>query len=288
MPPGIRAPWLQWSVYGHLWLALCIAAQAAWTARFVRGAEGVVRLAAAVALGTFAAYGAMRLLRARDLTVQGSAHLQWTMARRRLLLPAVVLAALAAWWCLLPFPHDMAFWCAVIAAAAGLYVLPLRTGGGAVAGLRRVPLLKSPLIALTAALTVVALPMQLGTDAPSVLDVWFNTCMRMPLLLAVAITFDLRDLPVDPPGLHTLPQVFGARGARMLAIVLVLLAALFDHVFLRNLGYATAARTVLAGHAVSLVLIALATPRRSPLYFGLALDGALLLVPLCGWLGTFR
>lgn len=288
MSPGIRAPWLQWSVYGHLWLALCIAAQAAWTARFVRGAGDIGILAAAVALGTFAAYGAMRLVRARDLAVQGSAHLQWTRARRRFLLPAVALAAAAAWWCLRPFPHDMRSWCALIAAIAGLYVLPLRTGDGAVAGLRRIPLLKSPLIALAAALTVVALPMQLGMDAPSALDVWLNTCMRMPLLLAVAITFDLRDLPVDPPGLHTLPQVFGARGARMLAIVLVLMAALFDHVFLRNLGYDMAAWTVLAGHAVALVLIAAATPRRGPLYYGLALDGVLLLVPLCGWLGTFR
>lgn len=286
MREAIRTPWLQWLVYGHLWLALCIAAQTAWTALFVREVEGGALLATAAGLGTFAAYGAMRWVRTGDRTVQGAAHLVWVREQRRILLPALLLAGAGTWLCLRPFPHDMRTWCAVIAAIAGTYVLPFRMRDGAVAGLRRVPLLKPLLIASAAALTVVALPMQLGADAPQVVEVLMHACRRMPLFLALAITFDLRDLPVDPPALRTLPQVLGARGARVLAIILVLMAAVFDHVFLRNLGYAEAAWTVLAGHAVALGLIAWASPRRGPLYHGLALDGVLLLVPLLGWLGT--
>jgi len=177
-------------------------------------------------------------------------------------------------------------WAGAIAAVAGLYVLPLRTRSGSAPGLRRIPLLKALLIAGAAALTTVALPMQLAPDAPAASDVLLYVCMRIPFFLAIAIAFDVRDAVFDPPELHTFPQVMGEQGARVLAVLLALLAAGFDHVFLRNLGYAEAAWTVLVGHAVTVLLVAFASPRRGPLYFGVLLDGMLAFVPLCGWLGT--
>lgn len=284
--PGIRPPALQWLVYGHLWLALGVAAQVAWTGRFVREVEGLPWLIAAAALGTFAAYGAMRWARAREVGSADLPHLAWIAAHQRVLAPLWVSAVLAALWCLWPFRHATLLWAGAIAAVAGLYVLPLRTRSGSAPGLRRIPLLKSLLIAGAAALTTVALPMQLAPDAPAAGDVVLYVCMRIPFFLAIAIAFDVRDMALDPPALHTFPQVMGARGARVLAVLLAVLAAVFDHVFLRNLGYAEAAWTVLIGHAATVLLVACASPRRGPLYFGMLLDGLLAFVPLCGLAGT--
>ncbi len=269
-----------------MWLALGVAAQVAWTGRFVREVEGLPMLVAASALGTFAAYGAMRWARAREAGSADQPHLAWVAAHQRVLVPLWVSAVLASLWCLWPFRHATLLWGGGVAAVAGLYVLPLRTRGGSAPGLRRIPLLKALLIAGAAALTTVALPMQLAPDAPAASDVLLYVCMRIPFFLAIAIAFDLRDVVFDPPELHTFPQVMGERGARVLAVLLALLAAGFDHVFLRNLGYAEAAWTVLVGHAVTVLLVAFASPRRGPLYFGVLLDGMLAFVPLCGWVGT--
>ena len=283
---GTRPPALQWPVYGHLWLALGVGAQVAWTGSFVRDVEGLPALACAAALGTFAAYGFMRWARAQDADLAASPHLAWIRTHQRVLLPLWTAAALAALWCVWPFQHDTLLWGAAIVAITALYVLPVRIGQGAAPGLRRIPLLKSLLIAATAALTTVALPMQLALDAPATADVLLYVCMRIPFFLAIAIAFDVRDVAFDPPALRTFPQVMGVGGARTLAVLLALLAAGFEHVFLRNLGYAEAAWTVLVGHAVTVLLVAFASPRRGPLYFGVLLDGMLAFVPLCGWVGT--
>lgn len=285
-PTGLRSSVLQWPVYGHLWLALGVATQVAWTGGFVRDVEGLPALVCAAALGTFAAYGAMRWARAREMGSAHLPHLAWITAHRRILVPLWIAAVLAALWCLWPFRHDTLRWGGVVAVITGLYVLPLPVRQGTAPGLRRIPLMKSLLIAITASLTAVALPMQLAPDAPAVSDVLLFVCMRVPFFLAIAIAFDVRDIQQDPPALRTFPQVMGLHGARALAVLLSLLAAGFDHVFLRNLGYAEMAWTVLIGHAVNVLLIAFASPARGPLYFGLALDGMLVFVPLCGWVGT--
>ena len=111
-------------------------------------------------------------------------------------------------------------------------------------------------------------------------------CMRMPLFMALAIPFDVRDLPFDPPALRTLPQVMGARGGKTVALLLLVCSALFEQVFLRKLGYAASAWIVLIAYAIAALLIAFAAPKRGPLYFNIAIDGMMILIPVCVWIGT--
>ncbi|MBL7986058.1 MAG: hypothetical protein JNM91_13720, partial [Flavobacteriales bacterium] len=57
-------------------------------------------------------------------------------------------------------------------------------------------------------------------------------------------------------------------------------------VFLRGLGYAAGGWIVLFGYGVAAILIARAKPVRDPIYYALHVDGVMILIPLCVWIGT--
>jgi hypothetical protein len=286
-PEGtVRHPVLQWLIYGHVWLAMCIAAQVGWTGLFLREAPELWRYTIASALGTITAYGLMRWVRSRDPGMRSSAHLHWTGERRRTLfaicLACVVAAAVLCW----PPRWEALRWLLSAALLASLYVSPFTGSDGQSIGLRRIPGLKVIFIAWVVAATVVAVPMTYDTTPHHPLSIFLVMCMRMPLYLAIAITFDVRDVVYDPPALRTVPQLFGVAGAKVLASLLLMASAVFEHVFLRGLGYAESAWLVLVAYAVGIGLVLFATPRRGPLYFGLAVDGLLILIPICVWAGV--
>lgn len=125
--------------------------------------------------------------------------------------------------------------CTLIAHAALDFMafLPWAAGGGLLAaayatfpirfpgGLRGVPGLKLPLIALAWAWATVALPL-LGTGSWHALS-WAVALGQFLFIAGLTIPFDIRDLAQDPPGLRTLPQWLGAHES--LRIALILLAA---------------------------------------------------------------
>lgn len=282
---GIRNPILQWLVYGHLWLALCVVAQIQWTGLFMAEAPELWKYTLAAALGTVAGYGFMRWVRSREPKLRASAHLSWFSERYTLMLLICVACALGAAVLCWPPRWTMLRWLLAAGGLAFLYVSPFTANDGLTIGLRRIPVLKVFLIAAVWALAVVAVPLEYDLAGHSPVNIAMMMCMRMPLYLALAIAFDVRDLPHDPPALRTIPQLFGARGAKALALFLLICSALFEQMFLRRLGYEGSAMVVLVPYLITAVLIAMAGPTRGPLYFDIVLDGMLILIPACAWLG---
>ncbi len=282
----IRNPILQWLVYGHVWLAICVAAQIWWTGLFIAEAPDLWRYNIAAALGTLAAYGLMRWVRSREPKLRASTHLSWFSERYGLMLGICVICCVVAAVLCWPPRWSILRWLLPAGVLAFLYVSPFTASDGLTIGLRRLPMLKVFLIAIVWALAVVAVPLEYDLEGHSVAGIVMMVCMRIPLFMALAIPFDVRDLPCDPPALRTLPQMMGARGAKAIALLLLLCSALFEHIFLRSLGYSASAWIILLAYAIAALLIIYAAPGRGPFYFNIALDGMMVLIPLCVWIGT--
>jgi hypothetical protein len=252
---------------------------------FLHEAPDLDRYMVAVALGTFAAYGSMRWMRSRAPALAGAAPMQWVKDQGRpfrWMLVASGLLAVVLLWPLLP---RVLPWLLPAALMAALYVSPFSAPNGIGIGLRNVPVVKFLLVAIAWTLVVVAGPMACDLADHSRLSILFAMCMRLPLFMSLAIAFDIRDAHSDHPGLRTLPQLLGVRGARITALVLMAVAGLYEHLFLRGSGYGVGSWTVIMAYAFALFLIAWARSDSGIAYFGILLDGTLILIPLCAVIG---
>lgn len=284
-PHAIRNPVMQWLVYGHVWLALCVAAQVWWTGLFMAEAPELWRYNLAAASGTIAGYGFMRWVRSREPKLRASAHLSWFSERYALMLAIAVVCCIAAAVLCWPPRWPVHRWLLPAGALAFLYVSPFTAKDGLTIGLRRVPGLKLFVIAIVWVLAVVAVPMEYDLAGHSPMSIVLMMCMRLPLFLALIIAFDIRDMPFDPPVLRTIPQIMGARGAKTVALLLLVCSALFEHVFLRSLEHTTSAWLILPAYALAAVLIFRAAPGRGPLYYAILMDGILVLIPVAVRIG---
>lgn len=285
-PGTIRNPFLQWLIYGHVWLALAVVAQIQWTGLFLHEAPDLWRYTIAAALGTFAGYATMRLARVRGPEVERYPNLAWYRSNRKLILVLVGLAAVAAFVMIWPLWDQLWRWLLPVMALTFFYVTPFTAPSGRGFGLRSIPFLKVLLIPVLWVIVVAAIPMLLDSSAPPLSAIVAFACMRIPLILALAITFDIRDSATDDPALRTVPIVFGLRGAKSIALFLLVCSALFEVVFLRGLGYLAASWTILIGYVLAAFLIVRAKPVRDPIYYALYVDGVMILIPLCVWGGT--
>lgn len=280
-----RHPLLQWLLYGHLWLALAAAVQVWYIGRFLQEAPDLDRYMLAAALGTFAAYGAMRWMRSRAPALAGAEPMMWVKDQGRPFMLTIAGSTVLAFVLLWPLLPRVLPWLLPAALMAALYVSPFSAPNGIGIGLRNVPVVKFLLVALAWTLVVVAGPMACDLADHSRNAILFAMCMRLPLFMSLAIAFDIRDAHSDHPGLRTLPQLFGVRGARITALVLMAVAGVYEHLFLRGLEYHVASWTVLGAYAFALYLIGRARSDSGAAYYGILLDGTLILIPLCAVIG---
>lgn len=286
MTAPIRQPFLQCVIYGHLWLAVAVVAQIQWTGLYLHWVPDLWRYSAAAALGTLAGYALMRLARVHGPEVERYPNLVWYREHRKLIRVLVVLATAAAFVCMWPLWGMLWRWLLPVSIVAFFYVTPFTARSGRGFGLRSVPFLKVLLIPVLWVVVTAAIPITLDHAEHSTAAIALVVAMRMPLILALAIAFDIRDSATDDPALRTIPLVFGLRGAKIIALVLLVCSAVAEGMFLRGLGYTTAAWTILIGYLVAAMLIARAKPVRDPIYYALFMDGIMVLIPLCAWIGT--
>lgn len=286
MPAAPLRPVWQWLVYGHLWLAACAAAQVGWTGLFMADAPELWRYSVAVALGTFAGYGVMRLARARSAEQVHYANLTWYSQHRKSVTFLVAVAAVLAFVLMWPLWPRLWQWLLPVGVLAFFYVTPFSDRKGNAIGLRSIPFVKTWLISALWVIVTVAVPLRLDEQEHSAALELGMACMRLPLILSLSIAFDIRDLHNDPPSLRTMPQLFGMRGAKVLAIALLFASAALESLFLRGLDYVSAMPVMFLGYAYALVLIVRAKPVRDPIYYALLIDGVMVLIPVCVWVGT--
>jgi 4-hydroxybenzoate polyprenyltransferase len=286
MDGEVRHPVLRWLIFGHVWVAIAVAAQVLWTCLFLHEGTLARRYALATFFGSFAAYGVMRLARIEGPEGSEYLNLLWYRAHKKLMHALVGLSGASA--LLLLWPLWPMIWPMLVPAVVltFLYVTPFTSSKGRGIGLRTVPFLKALLIAVLWAIVTVAIPLRLDLVEHSELSILALTCMRVPLILSLAILFDVRDQGSDDPALRTVPIVFGTNGAKAIALFFLLCSALFEFLFLRGLGYVAASWTILIGYAFGAVLTMRAKPLRDPVYYGILVDGVMILVPLCAWVGV--
>jgi hypothetical protein len=279
---------LQWLVHGHFWLALAVAAQTAWTALFLSPGTPIWGYVAAASLGVFTAYGLMRLARSKPGSERAGGTLGWFRLHRGRMGFLMAWAAVGAAWLLGGYPRSIWNMLLPAMALAFLYATPFDAAPGRAVGLRAVPFLKVLLIAAAWSVVTVAVPWRLDGQPRSDWYILSMACMRMPLYMGLAILFDIRDLGQDAPGLRTLPIVLGVKGAKAVSVLLLASSALFESIYLHGLGQFLAIRTILVGYAVAMVVVWRARPGQAGPVFDLWVDGMMILVPLCGWLGMNR
>lgn len=278
-------PVLKWLIHGHVWLALAVATQVLYTGLFLHPGTPVARYAAAAAIGAFTAYGMIRLARSKSASEKEHGTLGWFRSHWPLMSVMVAVGVLAAVLLLWPMIAEMWRWLVPVLAIALLYVTPFSTNTGEALGLRSIPFLKVLLIASIWAVVTVAVPWRLDLQEHDTFLIIAMACMRVPLFLGLAIIFDIRDLGNDAPGLRTVPIVFGVKGAKALSVLLLLISATFEWIFLQGLGYNVASYTILAGYVVAMLLAIRANPGDKRLTFDLLVDGMMILIPVCAWVG---
>lgn len=280
-----RGAVMRWLVHGHFWLAMAVAAQIGYTGLFLKPGTPIVRYAIAACLGAIAIYGMIRFARSRSASEEGLGTLGWFRAHKKTMLPLVLVAGLSSLLLVGPLLPSVWPWLLPALVLALLYVTPFDLAKGHAVGLRAVPFLKAVLIAALWAVVTVAVPWRLDQQEHGTFTILSMACMRVPLFMGLAIIFDIRDLRQDAPGLRTVPLLFGVTGAKVIAILLLACSAAFETIFLRGLGQYPAAWSILVGYAVAMAIVFRARPGDHGPGFDLLVDGMMILIPVCAWIG---
>jgi hypothetical protein len=229
---------------------------------------------------TMLAYNVQRIIGLQELSNRTD-QVRWYLDNSKLLLVAIVIGALCASISIGFIEFKTLLYGLPLAALSFLYTLPFMGAGGKRA-LRDLPGIKLFIIAIVWTGVTVGFPL-LEADIEMNDNALLLLVQRMLFILAITIPFDVRDMDLDDSGLKTLPQAFGARQAKLLAIMLILAAGgleFFYQVF--DTGY-----PLDASFYLNLIFYPLLIPlvwrvnRNSPdVYCTGILDGCMLLLGL--------
>ncbi|MBL7939391.1 MAG: hypothetical protein JNL43_08530 [Flavobacteriales bacterium] len=291
-----NVPWVRrldalW--FSHVWLALGASAQRWWLGEVGPSTDwaGIVGSAAAVIAG----YGYLRIVRASEPDPIPTDHIRWVRGHRSAMMVLVGLSAASA--AILFWGQHLVFgkWSWLVPALCVVYLLPLRNASGSSLGLREVPGIKVIVVALAWTFITCGITDREPWGYHMEMNAWMAV-LQFGFFLAMAIAFDIGDLRYDRPGLRTVPQLLGSRGAKVLALLFLLPWVGFLLMMLllsyhpiepgwRKPGWDMGLLLPLMGIAIIGVVIARTDPQRPHWYFAVLLDGLLLLVPLLAWLG---
>ncbi len=295
MNAPITNPLLRFVVYSHLWLAMGAAAQVMWIQAILH--EGGWQAPVLAFCGTIVFYTFMRLARMEHPELGTAPHLVWFREHKRTMIGCAAVCAMAGAVIGHPFARDLIHMLWPAGLIGLLYVVPMGLAGGRTMGLRRVPVMKSFFIAFAWALITTGLPLAMnGRELFNEDGTWFFV-LQFTFVLALAIAFDIRDLPNDPRSLRTLPQLLGANIAKAFAVLFVLPYVLFLLIAIVisyepiEPGWRSAQVDLrllfpMFGYLFTTGLVARAGPRRSEAYYTFVIDGMLVVIPVLGWIGA--
>lgn len=248
-------------------------------------------LAFALGIGaaTWWAYGWQRYVKGTRPDGLRASHQAWLLRNKRvLIITALLLSPLALWPALstarmLAGPQAVSLWLPGILLMAGV-VTALYAGMPGAAGmrfaLRRLPGMKLLWIGIAWAGVTAGWPAWWASEGnPDLRLTGWLMLERGCVIMALTLPFDLRDVHWDPPTLTTIPQRWGERATRILAVLLIVASA---SATIRMDGSGAAA---LVGPLLMVPAVLLAHEHRKPWYY-LTLDALLIIDGLC--LATFR
>ncbi len=285
----LERPLVRTLVYSHVWLALGAMAQVWWIGTFTDlvGPEQII----AIGSGVIAVYGAMRIVRTFEQDEQHPPWIRWVEQNRWGMIVLVSLTVALSVWALAGSRRVFDPWDLIVVPIVLLYLVPWRDGAGRSRGWRRVPLLKSPMIAAVWAIATTGLANELIQDGEGSFILSF-TLIQSGFFFAVALASDLVDMRHDEKELRTLPQLLGVRAARILAVIGLLPAMVWMIVMMFLYPGATGPDPRYVLPLLGYIVIALAAVRAGPdrprWYVTIILDGSLLLVPLLAFMAGAR
>ena len=275
-------------VYSHAWIGLCAAAQALSTYWFIARREEVDAMLALYALLLFGAtvsfYGFHRLYGLRKQLPHVREPRWWAVYRLRRVIAALVLAGLVATLYLAAqLPREWLWRLAVPGAVSALYAVPLLRG----VRLRDSGRLKALWLSVGWVWLCVYVPL----DATGATPAYALLGERLCFLLALTLPFDYRDVAHDrAEGVRTWPQRLGRAACRWASLgFLALGAACATQIPLPDYAELIGTAGIAVTYVLAVPLVLYAYRERTPhhLYFGLVLDG-LLLVPLVAPVGILQ
>lgn len=271
---------LRFLVYSHGWLAIGMATQVLWMGHLFGFSATVPAIA--IATGSIAAYGFMRILRSLEPDPIPSPNIHWVIQNRWVVILLSVITAIVSLIAVRYSYFVFGAWTAVAAILVVLYLTPMRNKKGSSIGLRNVPLLKAPLIALVCTLATI------GLSGDEVVDVERQLLKLIAIpqfafFLAITTTYDIADIDHDDPKLRTFPQLIGVKATKWLAVFLLL--PWFAFYGFSTFAFRSNYYLPIIGLIITAVVISRAEPWTNEWYYKVWLDGILILIPLLGWLG---
>ena len=144
--------------------------------------------------------------------------------------------------------------------------------------LRDLPLLKILLIGLVWAGSCFAIP-YFELDVSSTFNMFYLSIAGALYIIAITIPFDIRDVEVDEKTKYTIPQIFGPKVSRIIALVFLATSCylFYESKVAINLGF-------WIGISITGILIAFSTKNRKELFFSFGVDGLLIILGLTTYL----
>ncbi len=139
--------------------------------------------------------------------------------------------------------------------------------------LREIPFIKIHLISSIWVFMISLFP--LLNEQNLELNNWMFGVAHYAYFLAICIPFDIRDMAYDSAEQKTIPQILGVQSAKMIAMLLLVCFILVSMTFQERLA---TNNLFLIAVVFQLLLVYFTTKKSSDLYFGVLIDGAILLL----------
>ena len=136
-------------------------------------------------------------------------------------------------------------------------------------GFRDLPFLKAYVVAVAWTSMLVFLPLMQTHAGWNATQLWYSLAMFL-FIFALAVIFDLRDVPIDDPTMKTIPHLLGKRGTIFIACFAII-GAMIIVTLLQKSWILPAAITGICG----CVLILISAKREDDFFYSFWLDGYL-------------
>ncbi|MCB0395026.1 MAG: hypothetical protein KDD36_00135 [Flavobacteriales bacterium] len=275
-------------VYANGWIAIGAAMQCMLT--LMHGQQYDAYLWPAFALVLIATWWSYSMHRVLTITTSAKkdlpVRLQWSRRRRKILLAALGIAIVPMLFLIRFLDHISWTICLITCIPVLLYRLPIGKWGG----LRALPYLKLPLIAVVWALVTVALPVVSGWTVMTRENMYIMFAERSLFIFALTLPFDVRDAKDDSAeGLKTWVHTVGKVAAIRISLFSLLLhtGLVAGHTFFQGF-YSQAQLLAYSGSNLMTAFFIVRSARVESDFFHLSvLDGMLVAQPLWLWLFEF-
>ncbi len=223
-------------------------------------------------LGTFIVYNFQRLVKHHQ-TPNKSPHLQWVNKHYKGLLFSTIVASIGFVFSLfqvIKWNTETYILAAIVMAICIFYIVPIKRRN-----LREIPFIKIHLISIVWVFILAFFP--LINERHNEWNNWIFGASHYLYILAICIPFDIRDLVHDENTQKTIPQVLGLQSAKTIAILCLIAFIILGYYFMPQLAES---KLFLIAVFVQVFLVYFTTRTRDYLYFGGAIDGAILLLAL--------